>query len=178
MEKGMCKAALTALEKAMEVERQGEAFYLEVAERVQDPSGRAVFQTLAKDEVEHLRLLQAEHESISKDNDWLDLDAAKVCEPQTPIKLFPDQKEAALAVPAGMKDVDALKLAMEFEEKGYDAYVKAGAATQDPKGKKVFHFLAKQESAHYLFLQKTHEYLTTEGTWYFDDQEFPIFDGA
>lgn len=178
MEKGTCKAALTALEKAMEVERQGEAFYLEVAERVQDPSGKAVFQALAKDEVEHLRLLQAEHESISKDSDWLDLDQAKVCEPQTPVKLFPDRREASLTVLPGMKDVDALKLAMGFEEKGYDAYVKAAAETQDPKGKKVFLFLSKQESAHYLFLQKTHEYLTTKGTWYFDDQEFPIFDGA
>jgi len=178
MEKGMCKAALTALERAMEVERQGEAFYLEVAERVQDSSGKAVFQTLAKDEVEHLRLLQAEFEAISKEKDWLDLDQAKVCEPQTPVRLFPDRRAAALAVPAGMKDVEALKLAMDFEEKGYDAYVKAGAETQDPKGKKVFHFLAKQESAHYLFLQKTREYLTTKGTWYFDDQEFPMFDGA
>ena len=42
----------------------------------------------------------------------------------------------------------------------------------------LFQFLAKQENMHYVFLQKTYDYLTTEGAWYFDEQEFPMFDGA
>lgn len=178
MNEEMCKVALVALEKAMEVERQGEAFYREVAEHVQDPSGKQVFQTLAQDEVEHLRILQAEYEAISQNKEWMALDEAKVCEPKTPPKLFPAKRDAALMIPADAKDVDALKIAMDFEEKGYNAYIKSAAETDDPNGKKVFHFLAKQESAHYLFLHRTYDYLTTKGTWYFDDQEFPIFDGA
>ncbi len=178
MKQETCTAALTALEKAMEVERQGEAFYQEAAERVQDLMGRQVFQTLAKDEVEHLRVLQAEYESIKREKTWMPLDEAKVCEPKAPVKLFPNRRDASLMIPATAKDLDALKLAMDFEEKGYHAYAKAGAKTDDPKGKKVFDFLAKQENGHYLFLQKTYDYLTTKGAWYFDDQEFPSFDGA
>jgi rubrerythrin len=178
MEKALCKAALAALEKAMEVERQGKAFYEEAARRVQDAAGKAVFQTLAKDEVEHIRLLQAEYDQISNNSEWMDLSGAKVCEPQTPPKLFPNQRDAALAIPANAKDVDALKLAMDFEERGYKAYKKAQKETADPNGKKVFAFLAKQENNHYVFLQKTYDYLTNEGAWYFDEQEFPMFDGG
>jgi len=178
MKPEVCQTALTALEKAMEVERQGEAFYKEIAAHMQDPSGKAVFETLAKDEVEHVRILQAEYENIQKQGEWMKLSAAQVCVPSAPLKLFPAKRDAALAVPANAKDVDALNLAMEFEEKGYHAYVKLGAETSDLEGKKVFNFLAKQESSHYLFLRKTHEYLTTQGTWYFDDQEFPMFDGG
>jgi rubrerythrin len=178
MEKAVCKAALAALGKAMEVERQGKVFYEEAAGRVRDPAGKAVFQTLAQDEVEHIRLLQAEYEQIANDSEWMDLDEAKVCEPQTPLKLFPNQRDAALVIPASAKDVDALKLAMGFEESGYKAYRKAQEGTDDPNGKKVFAFLAKQENNHYLFLQKTYDYLTNEGAWYFDEQEFPMFDGA
>jgi len=178
MEKAACKAALAALEKAMEVERQGRVFYEEAAGRVQDAAGKAVFQTLANDEVEHIRLLQAEYEQISNEGEWMELGEAKVCEPQTPLKLFPDKRDAALVIPAGAKDVDALKLAMDFEERGYKAYKKAQKETDDPNGKKVYTFLAKQENNHYVFLQKTYDYLTNEGAWYFDEQEFPMFDGA
>ena len=178
MEKALCRAALAALEKAMEVERQGKVFYEEAARRVQDAAGRAVFQNLAKDEVEHIRLLQAEYEQIANDREWMALEEAKVCEPQTPLKLFPNQRDAALVIPASAKDVDALQLAMDFEEKGFKAYKKAQKETDDPNGKKVFAFLAKQENNHYVFLQKTYDYLTNEGAWYFDDQEFPMFDGG
>jgi rubrerythrin len=178
MEEALCKMALTALETAMEVERQGKAFYEEAAERVQDPMGKAVFQTLARDEIEHLRLLQAEYETIDSAQEWMGLDEAKACELQTPLKVFPDKRDAAMAIAPDATDLDALKLAMEFEQKGYDSYVKAGEETNDPNGKEVFEFLAKQENSHYVFLQKTYDYLTSEGAWYFDEQEFPMFDGG
>ncbi|MBC7232889.1 MAG: ferritin family protein [Chloroflexi bacterium] len=178
MEKAACMAALTALEKAMEAERQGKAFYEEAAERVQDPMGAAVFKTLAEDEVNHLRVLQAEYEKISKESKWMELDEAKVCEPQTPLKLFPDKREASFILPDNATDLEALQLAMQFEEMGYNLYAKAAEETDDPKGKQVFRFLAKLENEHFVFLQKTHDYLTNKGAWYFDEQEFPMFDGG
>jgi rubrerythrin len=178
MKKAECKVALTALDKAMEVERQGKVFYEEAAALVRDPAGKAVFETLAKDEVEHIRLLQAEYDKISMDQDWMELGEAKVCQPTTPLKLFPSKKDAKLRIPAKATDLKALKLAMDFEQRGYDAYVKAGAETDDTKGKKIFEFLAKQENSHFVFLQKTCDYLANQGAWYFDSQEFPMFDGG
>jgi hypothetical protein len=178
MEKALCKAALTALEKAMEVERQGKVFYEEAAGQVKDEAGKAVFETLAKDEVEHIRLLQAEYDQIQAEQEWMALDEAKVCEPQVPLRLFPKKKDVTLTIPAGSTDADALKLAMAFEESGYKAYAKAKKETNDPNGKKVFDFLAKQENNHYVFLQKTLDYLSNQGAWYFDEQEFPMFDGG
>ncbi len=138
MEKAACLAALTALEKAMEAERQGKAFY----------------------------------------DEWIELDEAKVCEPQTPLKLFPDKRDASFILPDNATDLEALQLAMQFEEMGYNLYAKAAAETDDPKGKEVFRFLAKLENEHFVFLQKTHDYLTNKGIWYFDEQEFPMFDGG
>jgi rubrerythrin len=178
MEQALCEVALTALEKAMETERKGRSFYAEAGEHVKDPMGKAVFQTLARDEEEHLRLLQAEYEAISNEQDWMELDEAKVCEPLTPLKLYPDRQDAALMIATDTTDLEALKLAMKFEEQGYEMYVAAGGETDDPKGKMVFDFLATQANSHYAFLQKTHEYLTSEGAWYFDGEEFPMFDGG
>lgn len=178
MDKAVCKAALVALDKAMEVERQGKVFYEEAAKHVKDPAGKGVFSTLAKDEIEHIRLLQAEYEKIESGQEWLALDEAKVCEPQAPLKLFPAKKDVALTIPKKATDADALKLAMTFEESGYKAYMKAKKETDDPVGKKVFAFLAKQENNHFVYLQKTLDYLTNQGSWYFDAEEFPMFDGG
>ncbi len=172
------EAALAVLKEAMEVERQGEAFYEEAAEHVQDPTGKAVFQTLARDEVQHLRMLQAEHEAISSHRDWIGLDEARAYELSRPLKLFPDKREASLVIPAAATDEHALELAKKFEDKGYTMYVAAAADAADPRAAELFEFLAKQENSHYAFLQKTHEYLTTEGAWYFDEQEFPMFEGG
>jgi len=178
MDQAVCKAALAALGKAMEVERQGKVFYEEAAKHVKDPAGKKVFSTLAKDEVEHIRLLQAEYEKIESGQEWLALDEAKVCEPRAPLQLFPGKKDAALAIPKKATDADALKLAMAFEESGYKAYMKAKKETGDPAGKKVYAFLARQENNHFVYLQKTLDYLTNQGAWYFDAQEFPMFDGG
>jgi rubrerythrin len=178
MNEAMCNVALAALEQAMENERQGEAFYQDLLEHVDDPAGREVFQTLADEEVEHVRVLQAEYEAIQRDHAWMALNEARTCEPLTPLELFPEKMDSVLAVAPKIKDEDALKMAMGFEEKGYNSYCKSAQETSDPEGKKVFEFLAKQENAHFVFLQKTLDYLTNQGAWYFDDQEFPFFDGA
>jgi rubrerythrin len=172
------EAALTVLEEAMEVERQGEAFYQEAAELVQDPTGKKVFDTLAKDEMKHLRLLQTEYEAIQNDNEWVDLDEAKAHGPKASLKLFPDKRDAALIIPADATDLDALTMAMGFEEKGYNTYHRASAEADDSRAKELFDFLARQENGHYVFLQKTHEYLTPEGAWFFDEREFPMFEGG
>jgi rubrerythrin len=178
MDAELCKVALTALEKAMEVERKGKAFYEQAAQHVQDPMGKSVFETLARDEVEHLRLLQAEFEAIEQQQEWIELDEAKVCEPHGPLKVFPEASTAPLVLPEAASDLDALQIAMKFEQDGYDSYIRAATETDDPKGKMVYEFLAEQENAHYVFLQKTYDYLVSEGAWYFDEQEFPMFDGA
>ena len=178
MEEAVCKAALAALDRALEVERQGKVFYEEAARHVQDPAGKAVFEALARDEVEHIRLLQAQYEKIESGQEWLALDEARVCEPQAPVRLFPQKKDVALTIGSKATDADALRLAMAFEEKGYQAYSQAQKETDDPTGKEVFAFLAKQENDPFVYLQKTLDYLTNQGAWYFDAEEFPMFDGG
>ena len=172
------EAALAILEEAMDVERQGEAFYQEAAVLVQDPMGKRAFEVLAKDEIKHLRLLQTEYEAMQKDNEWVGLDEAKARGPRAAVKLFPDKRDAALIIPGDATDLDALEIAMDFEEKGYKMYHKASVEADDSKAKELFDFLAKQENDHYVFVQKTHEYLATEGAWYFDEREFPMFEGG
>ncbi len=168
---------LGILQRAMDIERQGKAFYQEATEQVRDPMGKRVFGTLAKEEVEHLRLLQTEYEAIQNDQGWVELSGAKTRQPTSTLQLFPDKRDVAFIIPADASDLDTLSIAMEFETKGYNMYHQAEAEADDPHAKAVFSFLAEQENDHYAFLQKTHEYLTTDGAWFFDEREFPFFEG-
>jgi rubrerythrin len=47
---------------------------------------------------------------------------------------------------------EAIKIALEYENKVRDHYAKGAAAIQDPQGKKVFETLAKEEQGHVDFL--------------------------
>ena len=69
----------------------------------------------------------------------------------------------------------ALQMAMDFERRGYAFYQEQAEGASSPRAKAMWEYLAKAEDQHFTFLQKTHEYLSTNGVWYFDDQEFPIF---
>ena len=55
-------------------------------------------------------------------------------------------------------------------------YKKAAEGSQNLTARVVYDFLAKQENAHFAYLQKTHDYLTTQGAWFFDDLEKPHLD--
>jgi len=166
--------ALGLLKEGMRIELQGKRFYQQAAAQTTDPLGRKAFESLIKEEEEHYRILQAEYNALSGDGQWIGLDEAK----SSSLTLFPSEDEAVEDwISPGTNDVEALELAMEFELKGYQMYDQAAEEAEEPTAKSVFRFLADAENAHYAFLQKTHEYLTTQGTWYFDEQEFPFFEG-
>jgi hypothetical protein len=66
---------------------------------------------------------------------------------------------------------------LDFERRGYEMYSREAKQASAPAEKAMWEFLAKAEDLHYKFLFDTHEYLATNGAWYFDAQEFPFFEG-
>ena len=68
--------ALAVLRRAAENERQGYHFYQEAVDRTVDARGKAMFESLGKDETRHLRLLLVEYESLEKGEGWVDPEEA------------------------------------------------------------------------------------------------------
>jgi rubrerythrin len=169
---------LAALAEAIEMEKKGRAFYLDAAAKAVDPLSRSTLEGLAADEVEHLRLLDAQVETLEKTGHWacfMDLEPKEgTYKPQT---VFPGTPGIAdeLANAAGGAAV-VLEQAMRFEEAGYKRYKAAASATDDLEGKAVYEYLAKQEDEHYRLLQQTHEYVLHPDRL-FDDMQHPMFEG-
>ena len=94
-----------------------------------------------------------------------------------PTGIFPEAPAAEQLLPVDATDVQALQMAMDFEQRGYKLYDEAAGRSLSPEEKAMWEYLAKAEDRHYAFLQDTHNYLSTNGVWYFDDQELPFFEG-
>lgn len=170
--------ALSVLRQAMDNELEGRALYLEAVERTEDELGQRMFRSLAQDEEEHLQILQVQYGAITGTGQWLDLEAAQREEPDPSLQLFPHEEEAVeRLIPEEASDLDALRIAMDFERRGYRLYEKAATETLDPTAQAVFRFLVEEESRHFALLDNAHDYLANQGIWYFDDLEKPFFEG-
>lgn len=171
-------AALVGLRQGMQVELAGRHFYLDLAHRTTDPIGKGMFEQLANEELEHLRIVSQEYQLLAQGKSWAELNevranAAKAGE----VPVFPEPGEPIVSLPPGATALQALEVAMDFERRGYDLYRKAATETPEVSGQAVYNYLAQQENRHFVILQKSHEYLAKQGAWYFDDQEKPIFEG-
>jgi rubrerythrin len=63
--------------------------------------------------------------------------------------------------------LDAIMRAMEIEKDTFDFYTRAEQKTFDRDGKRIFHWLAKTEEAHYLQLSELYKTLEESGRWVF-----------
>ena len=160
------------------MEKKGRAFYLDAAAKAVDPLSKSTLEGLAADEVEHLRLLDAQVEALEKTGHWacfMDLEPQEgTYKPQTVFSAGPGLADE-LANAAGGAAV-VLEQAMRFEEAGYKRYKAAASTTDDLEGQAVYEYLAKQEDEHYRLLQQTHEYVLHPDRL-FDDMHHPMFEG-
>ncbi len=171
-------AALSVLQEAVRNELDGKAMYLQAAERTRDGLGKSMFRSFAKEEDQHIHILQVQYAEVSKSGDWIDLEAAQEAPRDPELVLFPQaEREVKEIVPEGMSDLEALKLAMDFEQRAVRMYQQAAAEADDPVAQSFYRELAKWEGTHYEILDNSHDYLAHKGEWYFQEQEMPMYEG-
>jgi len=157
--------ALHALEKAIRIEKDGRRFYLQAAERTTDQRGKEIFLSLAHAEEEHLRIVEKQHDSLSRGRGWLAL-AEMAGEVDLGRPLFPPGREALeKMVRSDDSDLDALLLALGFENDSYELYRKGYIETDHPQGKAMYEYLADMEREHFETLMRNYEHLSRTGSW-------------
>jgi rubrerythrin len=171
------KERLNALQVALDNEMKEHKFYLQNAGRTKNPVGKAMFQQIASEELEHYERLKQLHENWQKDKRWPETVPLKVKD--TPVKTL--VKDAAKKAPAKAKgdadDLKAVRTAIEFEANGTKYYTKLSEELTDQKEKAFFKLLANIEREHYASLKDTEEYLTDPVSW-FRKKESAGLDGA
>jgi rubrerythrin len=165
------------LEQAMRMEEESRQFYMNASKKVANRPGRAMLESLARDEEQHLARLRQMQEQ--------DYEAALAgCIPE-----FEDAAgkiravfakyggDVAEEVTADTGDLEALDIAMEMERKGFDLYKEAASNVEDANAQKVFIFLAGEEEKHFEILQNMHKYLSDPRNWFLEEEQ-GLLDGG
>ncbi len=166
--------ALQAIEVAIKIEQDGLAFYTAAAEQTDDPNGKKMFQSLARDEAAHQQVFQAARESLLQGGDWLSPQQVAAISPgafpRPPV--FPTGADIQAAeIPH--RQLDALKRGIEAEEASIAFYTEQMNKAQDPQARDMYAYLIEQEKGHLVILEGEYNYLNGTGFW-FDFQEFGL----
>jgi rubrerythrin len=164
-EKGMVNEqvrTLEALKIAIRMEVDGKAYYLKASQSSQNKIGQVLFKSLAAEEDIHRQKFEEIFKDIQSKKAWPDVKF----QPHKAGELRSLFAEASQSVQATNTELEAVKTAMDMENKTFDFYReqanKAGFATE----KQYYETLAGQESIHHAVLLDYFEYLKDPAGWF------------
>jgi len=153
-----------AIKTAIQMEKDGYAFYQKAAAQTSSDMGKSIFESIAKDELLHLDVFQKLFEEKVGKSEWDDLvDSSKKYQE---IPVFPkDLKEVAGKDP-DTNELDALRIAMDSEKDAIDYYTEIWENSNDDEAKKIIDEIIEQEKNHYFLLEQEFNHLGSTGYWY------------
>jgi rubrerythrin len=156
---------LQAIEKALQLERDGQAFYRRAAERTASDQGRQMFLSLADDEALHERLFVRQAEALRQRQGWQAIaEASSTAGWDQP--LFPrDPSVLQKVVHPEAGDLDALLYGIQIEHKSFEYYGQQARAVSDPSGAQMYQWLAMVERGHFNQLMLNYESMVNAGHW-------------
>lgn len=166
---------LQALQVAIQMEIDGKEFYLKASQESGNEMGKRLLESLAGEEDVHRQKFEEIYRALQEKRGW----------PVTDFK--PDGGKSLRTVfarlmeslGAGVKaqatELDAVKTAMDMENKTYDYYKTQGETTNYDAARDFYRALMAQEREHYLVLLDYYEYLKDPAGW-FVQKEHPLLD--
>lgn len=163
----------SAVQLALQFEKDGYEFYTDVSKRCKNEMGRDMFDFFAKDELKHIKRIKDFIKGRYRIKQRKPGDA--------PVRRFATVfSEAGRALRKALTDADnvtALKTAINIEVDSYTFYETAEQNADSAEERDLFEFLKNEETQHYQILKNTHDYLNNTADWYFTE-EGPMLDGG
>lgn len=159
------------IKAAVQLERDGREFYLDLAKRASNRLSRRMFESLADDETRHIEWI----ENLSpgaKNAEAANRDIyGRLCH------IFQEVPETEKQKAASQDDIKAVNLAVDMEEKSRLAYHRWMSESQSEEVRHLCKVLADAERFHRELLENTIEYLQRSGDWFMQEERW-IFDGG
>lgn len=155
---------MNSLEFAINMELDGQKYYLEQAENNKDNSLKTVFLLLAKDEGCHADMIKKELAETTYEL----TDNRILAETNNVFKGVGDFKNSFKEIP---NQIDVYRMALKREQESIDLYKKFLNDAVDESSKKLFTFLVKQEENHYRIFDNLITLVERPEEWV-EDAEF------
>ncbi len=171
------KERLSALDVALGNEMKERDFYLENAERTENPLGKTMFKRIAEDEQEHYERLKQLSDTWKADGKWPETVPLTVNRTNIRDILVDTLKNIDRSAKSDAGDLEAIRTAADFEEKGVELYKGLAAASTDTREKEFFTLLSMIEYEHFMSLRDAEEYFSDPVSW-FMQKEHHTLDGG
>ena len=150
---------LIALRMAIQTETDGYEFYIRAAEQAQHPRTKAIFQTVAQDEIGHRQWLEAQEASLRQEGRWLaePIEQAKTQGTVEGLPIFAEDHIVDIA--EHTSELTALRTSVLIEQDAINFYERAAEQTDNPAGKEMYRFLADFEREHRQLLEAEYTFL-------------------
>jgi len=145
-------------EFAMEMEKDGEKYYRELAQKTNDPGMRSILQMLADDEVKHYNAIQEMMQG--QDTGFADTEILKNSK-----NVFAQMEAADANITLDSNQVDLYREARDIEQKSVDYYLEKSEKADQESHRTLFARLANEEKKHYRLLDNIIELLMRPQEW-------------
>jgi len=153
-------SAANGLTIAIQTEIEGYEFYKLAASKSKDDGAKKMFESLARDEIEHHRILKEQYNNIMKSGQFKPLrtqgrSKLKVKSPVFSKRFLNSKKNKHF-------EMSALSVGILLEQNAIEFFKKQHKQTKDPKAKKLFKELADWEGEHLRALLAQKQFLQRE----------------
>jgi rubrerythrin len=167
------KDILKAFKMGIETELRGLEAYLGFARKTKDESGKNMFITLAKDELEHFRILERAMVQTEVGESLGDITVSESIIQRITPKLR--DRDSRIKGESGVDQVNALTTALDQERRSIELYRQQLSKPISPEARTIFQRLMEMEEAHYDLIQAELDSINETGFW-FKIQEFDLED--
>lgn len=149
---------MNIIDYALQMEKDGEAYYREMAAEANDAGIKKVFELLADAEAEHYKafMQMKENQPVTKSDD------KHIAKIKT---LFTEMKEKGGQDVLNQEQVAAYIKARDVERKSQETYKQKAEELTDPEQKNLCLKIAEEEGKHYIILDNLIEFLQRPATW-------------
>jgi rubrerythrin len=146
------------LKVAIEMENEGEKFYLEQEAKNENYGLKAVCSLLAKEEAKHRQIVESMIQGSPSDLKETDLEKC--------IKeIYPGDEQFEIEIKAQPDQFDFYRMAMEKEQKSIDFYKGILEKSEEDEEKKILRFLIEQEKKHFKLFDEMSQMLRRGDEW-------------
>ncbi|WP_425447804.1 ferritin-like domain-containing protein [Dethiothermospora halolimnae] len=163
---------LRILEYAMEMEKQGEKFYLKYKDDVEDKQTKKLFENLAKIENEHYNILKKHFDILSEGGDWSVMDSDLSGGEEIFENVMKEEELLSKDYKSNLSDLAIMRMAYLIENDFANFYDKAVETAEGEYEKKLLKYLSKWEHKHRELFYKEFKDLM-EDNWF--EQKFYPF---
>ncbi len=145
-------------EYAMQMEKDGEDFYRQVAQQSPNRGIKVILTMLADEEVRHYNAIEK-----MKSAEPVQLAEGSVL---TEAKnVFAQLKESGEKFTPETNQIRLYKKALDIEKKSQDFYTEKAGEVSDENTKELFLRLAQEEQKHYVLVENIIDFLSRPDTW-------------